>query len=63
MFEYNGQQYSATQINAAASKSGMSVEDYIKANNITTAKTSPTNQSAFVEPVTALNTGFNSGRS
>lgn len=61
MFEYNGQQYSATQINAAASKSGMSVEDYIKANNITTAKTSPTNQSAFVEPVTALNTGFNSG--
>ena len=33
-------------------------EDYIKANNITTVKTSPTNQSAFVEPGTALNMGF-----
>lgn len=61
MFEYNGQQYSATQINAAASKSGMSVEDYIKANNITAVKTSPTNQSAFVEPGTALNMGSNLG--
>lgn len=59
MFEYNGQQYSATQISAAASKSGMSVEDYIKTNNIVAAKTSPTNQSAFVEPGTALNMGSN----
>jgi len=50
MFEYNGQQYSAAQINAAASKSGMSVEDYIKANNIIAVKKSPTNQGAFVEP-------------
>ena len=59
MFEYNGQQYSATQISAAASKSGMSVEDYIKTNNISAAKTSPTNQSAFVEPGTALSMGSN----
>ena len=61
MFEWNGKQYTLEQVDHAAQQSGMNIDEYINANNINKVKTSPTNQSAFVEPGTALNMGSRSG--
>ena len=56
MFEYNGKEYTLAQVEAAASKANLSLDEYIKKASLTTiepGKTTPTTPDAVVEETAA----------
>lgn len=56
MFEYNGKKYTLAQVEAAASKANLSLDEYIKKASLTTiepGKTTPTTPDAVVEETAA----------
>ena len=63
MEEYivNGSTYSKTELENFALSNNITLQDLLNKNPDIQVKTSPTNQSAFVETGTALNMGFNLG--
>ena len=60
-YTFNGVTYTKDSLLGVAERKGYTFDELLEKNPSIQAKTSPTNQSAFVEPGTALNMGFNLG--